>query len=335
MKKLARSIIISLLLLTGFGFSLYAQVDFKNLQKSTANFSEDLAKSLPFNSSLGLNWSDAYIGKLFPSSPPHFGIGGSFGFTTMDIPSIKKLAGLLGYSLPFSADKMFLPAYTAEARVGGLFLPFDVGFKFGYLPPVGLWGTGMNLNYLLVGGDIRYALLDSKVWPKISLGAGVNYLNGAVGGKVGSSQEITYYNGSSEDHITLEKPDVNLKWNSIALDFTLQISKSFLIITPYLGLGGSYAWSSAGYSVDTTIIGNDGKPLAQAEIDKIKAYLSGVEGADISGSGISSMIDNNAFSLRTFGGFSVNLSVFRLDLTGLYSFFDQNYGASIGFRFQL
>jgi len=230
---------------------------------------------------------------------------------------------------------MFLPAYTAEGRVGGFFLPFDIGFKIGYLPPVGLWGSGMNMNYLLVGGDIRYAVLDSSIWPKVSVGIGLNYMNAGVGGKAGSAQEISYYNGTSTDSIKIEKPDVNLKWNTFALDFKAQISKSFFIITPYLGLGGSYAWSSAGYTVDATIKKGNGDPLTQTEINTIKAYLSGVDGVDISSSGVSSMIDNSAFSFRAFGGFSVNMAVFRLDLTGLYSFLDQNYGASLGFRFQL
>jgi len=325
---------IALALVLCLAISGFSQTDFRNLQKDVANFSEDLAKSLPFNSSLGLNWSDAYIGKLFPSAPPHFGVGGSFGFTTMDLSSVEKLAGYFGYSIPFSTNKMFLPAYTAEGRLGGFFLPFDIGFKIGYLPPVGLWGSGMNMNYLLVGGDIRYAVLDSSIWPKVSVGIGLNYMDAGVGGKVGSAQMISYGSGS-DDHVTLEKPDVNLKWNTLALDFKAQISKSFFIITPYLGLGASYAWSSAGYSVDSTIKKSDGTSLDSAEIAKIKAYLSGVKGIDISGSGVSSIIDNSAFSFRAFGGFSVNMSVFRLDFTGLYSFLDQNYGASLGFRFQL
>lgn len=326
MNKQIRKIFFALLLVVGISFPVFtlSPTDLGELQKEVASFSGDLAKSLPFNSTLGLNWSDAYIGKLFPSVPPHFGVGGSFGFTTMDMPALEKLAGYLGYSLPFSTNKMFLPGYTAEGRIGGFFLPFDIGFKFGYIPPTGLWGSSMNMNYLLVGGDIRYAVLDGKVLPKISIGVGLNYMNAGVGGKVGEEQVINF----DSNYIKLEKPDVNLKWDTLSLDFTAQISKSFLIITPYLGLGASYAWSSAGYSVDANVTGDK---------QDINDYLSshGLDSMNVDSSGISSIVKNSAFSFRAFGGFSINLMVFRLDFTGLYSFLDKNYGASFGFRFQL
>ena len=339
MNKQIKIRILVIFLLVGVSFSGFtATPDLRDLQKGVADFSENLAKSLPFNSSLGLNWADAYIGKFFPSIPPHFGVGGAFGFTTMELPIMKELAGYLGYKIPIDSGKMFLPAYTAEARMGGFFLPFDVGVKFGYLPPVGLWGTSMDMNYLLVGGDIRYALLDGKskaILPSISIGVGVNYLKAGVGGKVGKETEISYdYLGSHT--IALEKPDVNLKWDTLSLDFKAQISKSFLIITPYLGLGASYAWSSAGYSVDAKVT-YDNNPIIQSDIDDIKAFLNsvGLDSIDVDSSGMSSIIKNSAFSFRAFGGFSLNLMVFRLDFTGLYSFRDSNFGASFGFRFQL
>jgi hypothetical protein len=341
MSKLIKTTFLAFLLILGLCIPAFAQTpDLSTLQKGAADFSENIAKTLPFSSSLGLNWADAYIGKVFPSLPPHFGLGGSFGFTTMDLPMLKTLAGYLGYELPFDTSKMFLPAYAAEGRVGGVFLPFDVGFKFGYLPPVGLWGSGVNMNYLLIGGDIRYAVLDGKssaVLPNISVGLGLNYLKGAVGGKVGSATIINYTDAGSATHqLGLQQPEVDLTWSTLALDFKAQISKSFLIITPYLGIGGTYAWSGAGYSVNANV-SCDGAPLTPANVAEIKAYLSrfGLDDMDVDSKGISSIIENSAFSLRVFGGLSFNLMVFRLDLTGLYSFLDQNFGASFGFRFQL
>ena len=335
-KQIKIKVFIVLLILT-VSLSGYSQVltDLTDIQKSVANFSADLAKSLPFNSSLGLNWADAYIGKFFPSVPPHFGIGASFGFTTLEMPVIKTLSGYFGYKLPFNTDKMFLPAYTAEARLGGFFLPFDIGFKFGYLPPLGLWGTNMKMNYMLAGGDIRFALLDRKVLPKISLGLGLNYMKSGIGGKAGQDIVIEY--GGAADTICLERPEVNLDWSTVSLDFKLQISKSFVIITPYLGVGGSYAWSSAGYSVDTKVTSDGSASLTAAELADIKQYLrnSGVDALDLGNSGLSSTIKDSAFNFRAFGGLSVNLMAFRLDLTGLYSFRDKNYGASFGARLQL
>ena len=335
MKKQIKIGVLAVLLIAGVIFSANAQVpaDLKDLQEGVMDFSDNLAKALPFNASLGLNWSDAYIGKVFPSIPPHFGIGGSFGFTTLKLPMIKTLAGYFGYKLPFDMGRMPLPAYTGEGRLGGFFLPFDIGFKFGYLPPIGLWGTNMNMKYLLTGADLRYALLDKPILPKISLGVGVNYMKSGIGGKVGSGTSITYKDGSVDHTISLEHPEVNLEWKTVSLDFKAQLSKSFIIITPYLGVGASYAWSSAGYAVDADITDNGGA----VDLTAIKGYLDdlGLKGVDINSNGISSMIKNKAFNARLFGGFAINLMVFRLDFTGLYSFRDGNLGASFGFRFQL
>ena len=322
----------AILVLVGVSVSGFAQpVDLKELQKTVSSFSEELAKSLPFNSSLGLNWSDAYIGKLFPSLPPHFGVGASIGLTTMEMPVLKAMANLFDYKLPFDIGKMILPAYAGEARIGGLFLPFDIGFKFGYLPSLGLWGKDIKMNYLLVGGDLRYALLDKKIPPKISLGVGINYLKGGVGGKTGGDTVFDY----GSDSITVKSPDVNLDWKTVSLDFKLQVSKTLLIFTPYLGVGLGYAWSSAGYSVSADIEGSSGNPLTAMEKAAIKDYLKGLGLDDVSENGISSTIDNGAFSFRAFGGLSINLMVFRLDFTALYSFRDRNFGGSFGFRFQL
>ena len=324
MNRRIKTVILGILLILGVSLSVPAQSlpDLKEVQLCVDDFAEGLAKTLPFNSAMGLNWADAYIGKFMPSLPPHFGVGGSFGITTMDLPVMETLMGFFGYSFPFSISKTILPVYTAEARIGGFFLPFDVGVKFGYLPPLGLWGTSLNMKYLLLGADIRYAILDKPVLPKISIGVGFNYLSGGVGGK-GETRTIAF----GSDSITLDKPDVNLEWDTYSIDFKAQISKAFLIITPYLGIAGNYAWSSAGYSVDAGV----------SWTGDIKEYLkqNGLADMDLSSTGVSSTIKNSAFNARAFGGFSVNLMVFKLDFTGLYSFRDSNYGASLGARFQM
>ena len=307
------------LLILGISFSGFAQMQaLSTLQSGVAAFSKTLAESLPFNSTLGLNWSDAYIGQLL-GVPPHFGVGISLGFTTMDLPIIKEMASLLGYSLPINIGKLIFPAYTAEGRIGGFILPFDVGLKVGYLPPVGLFD--FDINYLLVGADIRYALLEGNViLPKISFGVGINYFSGGIGHNIGGTKNFNTGGGT----VTVNGPDLNLKWDTTSLDFKAQISKSFLIITPYLGIGGSYAWSSAGYELK----GN----ISPTDVLAIKSFFPNI---DVDENGMSSMINDSAFSFRLFGGFSINLTVFKIDFTGLYNFRDTNFGGSLGFRFQL
>jgi hypothetical protein len=301
-----------------------------DLQKGAVDFSDTMAKSLPFNSALGLNWADAYIGKFFPSVPPHFGVGGSFGFTTMDMPAFEKIAGFLGYEIPFDLASMYFPAYAAEARIGGFFLPFDVGVKFGMLPQMGLWGSSTKMDYILAGADFRYAVLDGNlILPNISVGLGVNYLKGSISSKVGSDSAFTF----DSHELVLEKPEISLLWDTLSLDFKVQISKSFLAVTPYLGIGASYAWSEAGYQVETKAR-YDGSDINR---DEINAYLNAakLENMDIDGDTISTIVKAQGFSTRAFGGLSLNLMVFRLDLTGLYNFVDSNWGGSVGVRIQI
>jgi hypothetical protein len=330
----------AVLIFTGITFSAFAQQeDLRNIQNGVKEFSGDISKAIPFNSLIGLNWSDAYIGKLFPGAPPHFGVGISLGVTTMDIKSIEKLAGYFVDDFSLGMPKMPIPAYTAEARLGGFFLPFDIGFKFGYLPPINLPLGDINLDYLLVGGDVRYAIIDgvaNKALPNVSLGVGVNYLRGGIGAKMGDAQSIPYNYGTVHYIIDLSKPEVNLQWNTTSLEVKAQISKTFAIITPYLGVGGNYSFSNAGYSVNADVKLN-GRPVTDQDIETINDSLvsNGLDPIDIKADGISSFIDKNAFNVRAFGGFSLNLAAFRLDITGLFNILDQNFGGTLGLRFQL
>jgi len=326
MRSKTKVVVITILLIAKFSFSGFAQTELRDLQRAASNFSSSLADSLPLNSSLGLNWSDAHIGKLFPSIPPSFGVGVSLGFTTMELSDMNTLADYLGFGGLPNINRMPFPGYTVEARIGGLFLPFDIGFKFGYLPSLEF--SNFSIDYFLIGGDIRYAILNRPFLPRISVGIGFNYMRGSIGGSARSGGTFSFVdNAGNPEYITLNSPDVNLNWSTRSLDFTVQISQSFLIVTPYLGLGATHAWSRAGYEVRANVIG---------DIAGVNAYLSdqGID-MDVSGSGISSEFNSTSFGFRVFGGISLNMAVIRLDFTGIYSFLDGNYGASIGLRFQL
>jgi hypothetical protein len=339
MNKARKIIVLSALLALCAVFSGFSE-SLGKLQQSVDSFSKTLAKSLPFNSTLGLNWSDAYIGKFLPSLPPHFGIGGVFGVTTMDMPVMKEMAGLLDFTIPFDINRLMLPAYAAEARIGGLFLPFDVGVKFGILPPLDLWGTNMTMEYTLVGAELRYALVDGKehkALPNVSIGVGYNYLKGGIGTRLGNALSYDFTDAGSVSHqLEVSSPRVGLNWETSTLDFKAQISKSFLIITPYAGVGVSLAWSKAGYAVDSEVK-LDGSAINDQGKAMVAGYLSsaGLADMDLDAGGLSSIIKEFGANYRVFGGFSLNLAVIRLDLTALYSFGDKNYGFSLGARFQL
>jgi hypothetical protein len=324
--KTAAIIVLLVFLVSSLGFS---QTELKHLQERAENFSDALAKSLPFNAALGLNWSDAYIGKLIPGAPPHFGIGASFGVTTIDMAAANDLAEALGFNIPFDTKKLMLPVYAGEVRLGGLFLPFDIGVKAGVLPPVGLWRSGINTSYTLIGADIRYVLTEGgAILPKISLGAGFTCLKGGLETSVGGVQSYDIGGGKT---LNVNSPDVHLFWNTKALDFKVQLSKPFFIITPYLGIGASCAWSEAGYEAEAPVTVSGGS------LSDAYSYLSarGISGMNIGANKLSSTLETSGFSVRAFGGLSVNFAAFKLDLTGMYNFRDSNYGVSFGARFQL
>ena len=326
-------------LATGFG-----QTNIADIQRGAEKTAQALAVALPFNSTVGLNWSDAYIGQIL-GVPPHFGVGITAGATTVPTVDLKPLLTNMGVSLPAGVDKVLpLPVAVAEARVGGILLPFDVGIKAGYIPDsLGntIKGTtgGLAVKYLLVGADIRYAVLKGNlVLPTVSVGLGVNYMDGGLGTTIsGGGASFTYNDGTGNHTIAATDPEVGVSWQATTVDLKAQISKGFLFFTPYAGLGATYGTSRAGYYVKSNLTYDDGGSIDPAEIQSIKNYLQsqGVAVPDISATGIESYFEKSGWAFRAYGGFSFNLAVMKFDLTGLYNFSDGSYGASLGLRFQL
>lgn len=325
-KSLGVAILAAALTLPAFSQSI------EDLQNSADAMAKSLSAALPFNSTLGLNWSDAYIGQLL-GVPPHFGVGVSAGATTVQADEIKTLLTTLGVDTGAFPGIVPIPAAVAEARIGGFLLPFDIGVKGGYIPP-DLGKTikdvtgGLNLDYLAAGADLRYALIKGNLLlPRVSLGVGVNYMKGGLSTTVGSDQTFTYNTYS----ISATKPELGLSWETTTIDLKAQVSKSLLIFTPYLGVGAAYGMSKAGYFVKSNITTTGG--TYEDIINALKA--NDITPPDISATGISSYFANNGWAFRAFGGLSLNILVLRVDVTGLYNFSDGSYGGSLGVRFQL
>ena len=320
-----------------FGGAPLFSRDLVDLQRAAGEFSGALAKSLPFNSALGLNWADAYIGMFLPGIPPRFGAGLALGYTTTDLDVFDGLLRQFDLSVPggFNLGQMAFPGYGLEARIGGFVLPFDAGLKFGVFE--NLRNGSAAVDYLLAGGDFRYAIINGKknlLLPNLSLGVGLNYFSGSFTGSK-SSLAISVPPGvtvSGDNALTLSDLEVGFQWETLALDIKVQASKSFLVLTPYVGLGASHAWSIAGYAVEANITA-----LSDADRNGINAALkdAGVESIDFSEKGFSTILEETGWSFRAFGGLSVNLALFRLDLTGLFNFLDGNYGVTLGGRFQI
>jgi hypothetical protein len=303
------------------------------------NFAGDLASVLPMNSTIGLNWSDAYIGQLI-AVPPSFGIGVTMGFTGVPYSAIESiLVDTLGASSADIPDVVKdiglpLPAIALDARLGGFIIPFDIGFKIGFIPKSveEQIDSTISLDYLLVGFDFRYLLMKQRfvVLPEISVGVGYNYLKGSVGMKdILPDIVISELEAPLSGQLSLASPDFNFDWTTQVIDLKAQASWSLLIIQPSVGLGASYGMSTVSGGVKSNLLLN-GNPIEAAQLEQLKAL-----GYDVDGLGIAVSSDVNGWSFRGFLGMSVNILILRIDAGVQYNFIGKNMGASIGARIQL
>ncbi len=332
MKKLL--FVFTLLFL--FSFGVYAQdFSYAEFEESFSDFADGVAASLPFNTTVGLNWSDAYIGQF-----PHFGVGLTLGVTTIPYSALDPVFDLVGADLGSNEylEKIGapIPAYTLDARLGGFILPFDVGFKIGFIPEAVKEKLPLNMDYLLVGADVRVPVLKgSGIIPKLAVGGGFNYLRGdilieeLVEGEVMDISDMLG-NPPGTDLLTLSDPDVNFNWQANVIDLKAQASWKLLILRPNVGVGVAYGKSKAGGGLITDdIVYNKGS------VESLKPYFeaAGVPFPTAEGILVSSE-DVGGWSVRAFGGLGISLLILKIDLTGMYNFTSGSIGAAINARIQ-
>jgi hypothetical protein len=120
---------------------------------------------------------------------------------------------------------------------------------------------------------------------------------------------------------------VNITWQTLSFELKTQVSIPLKILTPYLGAGAIFALSQTDYFFKTTSKIYDDADLKKA-LDENK-FAQTDDGFKI---------DNKTefgITARVYGGFSFNIAYVRLDLTGMYEFLGNNFGATVGLRFQL
>ncbi|MFW6215137.1 MAG: hypothetical protein ACOC45_04245 [Alkalispirochaetaceae bacterium] len=335
----------------------WTQTTIGDYEEGFQSFVDEFARSLPMNSTVGLNWSDAYIGQLV-SVPPSFGVGVTTGVTTIPYAAFDGLFDDLGLDIPteiseFSAVGVPFPAYTVDARVGGFLLPFDVGLKFGALPG-GVDFGDVSLEYTLFGADVRYAVIEQGmgVLPDLSIGVGYNRLNGAVSLPSGIGQievsEVPDDPNDPESTVTLalDEPQLDFDWGANVFDFRAQASKKILFLEPHFGIGAALGIADANAGLTTEVYTDDngngsldtGEALTDAEIEQIKnaaaeAGVSLPSDFDQTGLGVESNV--NSFAFRIFGGTSFNILILRLDLGLMYNITSGSVGGTLGARVQL
>lgn len=283
-------LILAFMLIFSLAFS--HSVDLDVFKDGLHAFLDDINLSLPDSTLSGVTWSDAYIGQ-FIGVPPHFGVGLATGVSRFRVAGLAKTLDLVGSELPM--NELIFPTIALEGRLGGFILPFDIGLRFGFLPEVQIKDIG--LKYLHYGADIRYALLKQNlVLPNISLALGYYGTSGALS-YVFNPAEITKVNGlTSTNDETLA-----IDFQTNVIDARLQVSKSFLVVTPYAGFGLSYDITDSSYTL-----------ISETDTASEKRW-----------------------QYRAFGGLSFNIAVVKIDLSGMYNFKSENWGANLGLRVQL
>jgi len=173
------------------------------------------------------------------------------------------------------------------------------------------------------------------VLPAVSLGVGFNYLSSTISTTatgMGTTMDLSSID-SSLGVIDFSNPDIAFTMESKTIDAKLQVSKSLLIFTPYLGVGYSYGWSNAGGGMLADVKYN-GSTITQTDINTINTALeaAGKTPLDLSSTQVLISSANTGGAFRAFGGVSINILVLKIDISGMYNVATKSLGANINTR---
>lgn len=319
-----RFLVVFSLIFAAFSYS-FAEDKVTDSLKTVTNTFNDI---IPSNNTLMNIQPDAYIGKLYPSIPAHFSFGISVagtliktGFVNDFVNSFNNeiesaVRGTPGndeasvkadFELP---DSLPIPAAAFAFRLGGIKLPFDLGFygttTASLIPEISKDDFGFDLSVTSFGAEIRYALLKGNLLlPKISIGGGYSY----------TTMDLSLSMKTSFDYSGLEKKatmngNINLNVTNQVLYAQAQISKKILCFIPYAGARINFI--SKGYDIDWKYDSKDislegkGKNSSSGNFDCMETMLFGGLGIK---TGYFEFAVNAAYNLNTnyiTGGIGLN-----------------------------
>jgi hypothetical protein len=324
---------------------LFSQTSMEDLGVAWAEFATDNGNRLPITADLGLNWSDSYIGQLI-DIPPHFGFGITLAMNSLKTDKLDALMGKLDLPKldPWFASKQFFPLYTAELRIGGFRdAPFDVGFKVGYIPALFELFGEFQYETLTAGGDFRWSILRGYgLEPKLSIGGGINYLNGfflkkAYGGTWDGTEDLIS-SGS----------DLRVTWDVISFMLKIYISKDIFWehLTLFGGVNGGFSIAKTGIA----ILGKDfiygSGPIQDQPVAVYDTMKTNLEAEIGNGStwevkdqygqfGVWGTITKYPVSINFYGGISFDFdNDTHLQVSLLMDIMNLEYGISLGWRWQ-
>lgn len=276
--KLLKKLSLSALLLAGavsFSFADISNItaSLSKINGGLDDFASELGFAVPQAAVQQNVYADAFIGKVFPAVPPHFAVGFNTGFTHLNTSGLAKAADSL--EIDGVNDDLYFPVLNADIRIGGLFLPFDVGFSFMTLDVSSLntMDADFTAEFTTFAVDARYALLeDGLVTPGISVGVGFSMNSGTF--------------GASNKYA-----EVTVDYNVKTLYTQLQISKALNIpvvsigFTPFLGLRGlvsnysnDWSWKGKNSAISTVVDTSGLKTSGTASSDGFAGFQPQVYG---------------------------------------------------------
>lgn len=277
--------------ISGFAFS----DDLSDLNTCINNFRDELNTVIPNAATQTNVYADAWIGKFVPSLPMHFAAGIDGGITKFDISELKKASDILHITnLPSS---LLFPTINANAKIGGIFLPFDVGFSIFYFNSKDLNNIFKNIDidFFTVSGNLRWAILQGKgICPKWSIGAGYYYSKGSIGKTTGSS---------------------SIKFSYVTQTFVAetQVSKKFLFVTPFVGFRAIFCDSDITCNWNSSL--GIGGVLNSEEHDKQDMFSN--------------------CTPQIFGGVGISIGLIEIDVNAAYDFKHTAWSAGTSLRFQM
>lgn len=254
-------------------------------------------------------WPDAWIGKLVPSVPPHFGAGVTLGMARLPMDGINRAISQLNSvsegALPTLKDNLVFPTLTADLRIGGIFLPFDVGMSFMRIPNLDLskLGADITVDFFTIGGSLRVPVLQEKlIIPAVSVGAGFMYSKGFV--------EVR-----EADNAYL-RSDFNTK----TLFMEAQVSKKILFLVPFVGFRGVISDSSNSWKwqFNATF---DGYTIGQTQSGTETRSLPGAFGESL--------------QPQVFCGVGFDIFLVQTTISASYDFRNKIWGANLSLRFKM
>lgn len=314
-----------IILLATLTFSV-AAYDLTQVEDGFESFADEVATSLPMMAGMGLNWNDAYTGGF-----PRFGVGLTAGAIFIPSEAFEDISVLTGDDTLTDLTSLGvpMPMYSLDGRIGIPVLPMDAGIKLGVLDTSSILSSSdYSMNYFMVGGDVRWALLKGNIaLPEVSVGVGYTYLRGEVVVPV-SDQTIATSTGKN---LTISDNDMLFDWNVNVFDFKVQASKKLLLLNLSAGMGYSYGITSAGGGITNGDVLYNGNTLTNDDI----AALEAATGIGIDEEGVTVSADTNGGAFRLFGGAGLNMPLFKLDFGLNYAVPSKTMGLTTNVRFQL